>query len=107
MQVDCSGNTVGIERLMIKAGGQYLADSFKDYPDSDLPQYNEGTIGGMDAVVSTSGNFDDFYPYEVFGGGFGSGWFSDRDSFQDNVSPSAALKETYVQLDFKANKVQL
>lgn len=107
MKVDCSGNTVGIERLMLKAGGVYLDDTFKNYPDSNDPIYNDGSIGGMEASVATSGNFNDFYPFEVFGGGFGAGWFSDRDSFADNVSPSPALKDTFVQLNFKANKVQL
>ncbi|NRA66855.1 MAG: hypothetical protein HRU19_20370 [Pseudobacteriovorax sp.] len=105
MKQDCSGDTVGIEGLRMYRAGILLEDSFKNYPNSPLEQYSRGKIGVYDTQVSASGSFDDFYPFEVFGGGFGAGWFSPRDSFTDNESPSPALVSVWVQISFGQQKV--
>ncbi|SMF03081.1 hypothetical protein [Pseudobacteriovorax antillogorgiicola] len=99
MKQDCSGNTTNIQELLFKMNGEFLVDSFSSYPDNRDPIYNTGKIGPYDAQISTSGDFETFYPFEAFGGGFGGGWFSNRNSFE-NATPSPAVGEVWFQVSF-------
>lgn len=107
MKQDCSGDTVNIEQIRLKENNEFLADTFRDYPDSPNPNFNSGRIGNYEATLTSSGDFDDFYPFEAFGGGFGAGWFSNRDSFQDNVSPAPAAQDVWLDISFGQTPVKL
>lgn len=103
MKTTCPGNAVNIEELRFKQSNDFLVDSFSDYPDSSNPIYNEGTIGGYKAQITSSGDYNSFYPFEAFGGGYGAGWWSAKDSFQ-NISPAPAASDVWLQITFTEQK---
>ncbi len=107
MQQDCSGDTVNIEEIRLQEDGKLLSDTFKDYPDSPNPNFNKGRIGSYEVELTSSGDFDNFYPFEAFGGGFGAGWFSARDSFADNMSPAPAIQDVWLNISFGDVPVKL
>ena len=106
MKSSCPGNTVNMERIKVKMGGEFLVDTFAGYPNDPDPKYNSGKIGVYDVDITTSGDYTDFFPYEAFGGGFGAGWWSAQNTFA-NETPSPAIVPVWYQLNFKGQKVKI
>lgn len=95
----CPGNAVNISSLKFMEDGKYLEDSFKTITDETDLSLNVGTIGDYHVSLSTSGDYLDFYPFEAFGGGFGAGWWSKRDSFSSQA-PYNAESPVWFQVSF-------
>ncbi len=99
MKNSCPGNTVNIEELKFKYKGEYLSDTFSSYPNDPNPIYNDGSIGVYPATISTSGDYNAFYPFEAFGGGYGAGWWSSQNSFEEKT-PAPAITDVWFEVSF-------